>query len=188
VRRYDNFSPHDFEIFMADLLGAELGVRFETFPRGADGGVDLRYMARNRKRPHVVQCKHYTGSSVSVLVTAAKREAGRLAKLKPKPLSYRFVTSKGLTAANKRRLVAELSPWIEHENDVLAAQDLEGVLDRHPDVERRQVKLWLTGGTQLAALLHAGTVHRSQSLLDEIERAMPRYVQSRIFEDARAAP
>jgi hypothetical protein len=31
-------------------------------------------------------------------------------------------------------------------------------------------------------------VHRSQSLLDEIERAMPRYVQSRIFEDARAAP
>jgi hypothetical protein len=55
----------------------------------------------------------------------------------------------------------------------------------HPDVERRQVKLWLTGGTQLAALLRAGTIHRSQALLDEIERAMPRYVQGQIFADAR---
>ena len=185
MRRYDNFSPHDFELFVADLLGADLGVRFETFPRGPDCGVDLRYVAPNRSRPHVVQCKHYTGSSVSVLVRAAKKESERLAHLKPKPLTYRFVTSRGLTAANKGRLAAELSPWIERESDVLGAGDLEGLLDRHPDVERRQVKLWLTGGTQLAALLRAGTVHRSQSLLDEIERAMPRYVQSRIFTEAR---
>jgi hypothetical protein len=103
VRRYDNFSPHDFELFVADLLGADLGVRFETFPRGADRGVDLRYVAPNRSRPDVGQCKHYTGSSVSVLVRAAKKESGRLAQLEPKPLTYRFVTSKGLTAANKAR-------------------------------------------------------------------------------------
>ena len=122
---------------------------------------------------------------MSVLVRAAKKESGRLAQLRPKPLTYRFVTSKGLTAANKARLAAELSPWIKRESDVLGAGDLEGLLDRHPDVERRQVKLWLTGGTQLAALLRAGTVHRSQSLLDEIERAMPRYVQSQVFADAR---
>lgn len=185
VRRYDNFSPHDFELFVADLLGAELGVRFETFPRGADGGVDLRYVARNRRRPHVVQCKHYTGSTFSTLMTAARQEAKRLPELRPKPLSYRFVTSRGLTAANKRKLVAALSPWITHENDVLGAQDLEGLLNRHPEIERRQVKLWLTGGTQLAALLRAGTIHRSQSLLDEIERAMPRFVQGHVFTDAR---
>ncbi|MDQ6803916.1 MAG: restriction endonuclease [Actinomycetota bacterium] len=185
MRRFDNFSPYDFEIFVGDLLGAELGVRFEAFPRGADGGIDLRYVAPNRKRPHVVQCKHYAGSAFSNLLTAAKREAGRLAKLDPKPLTYRFVTSRGLTATNKARLATLLSPWIKHENDVVGAQDLEGLLDRHPDVERRQVKLWLTGGTQLAALLRAGTIHRSQSLLYEIERAMPRYVQSQIFAEAR---
>lgn len=34
------------------------------------------------------------------------------------------MTSKGLTAANQRRLVTALSPWIQHENDVLGAQDL----------------------------------------------------------------
>lgn len=185
MRRYDNFSSHDFELFVADLLGAELGVRFEAFPRGADGGVDLRYVADKRKRPHVVQCKHYAGSAFSALVTAAKRETGRLEKLNPRPLSYRFVTSRSLTASNKSRLAAELSPWLEHENDVLGAEDLEGLLDRHPDVERRQVKLWLTGGTQLAALLRSGTINRSQSLLDEVERTMPRYVQSAIFAEAR---
>jgi hypothetical protein len=185
MRRYDNFSPHDFELFIADLLGAELGLRFETFPRGADGGVDLRYVARGRKRPHVVQCKHYAGSSFSTLHAAAKQETRRLAELNARFLSYRFVTSKSLTAANKRALADELAPWIRNENDVLGAEDLEGLLDRHPDVERRQVKLWLTGGTQLAALLHAGTIHRSQALLDEIERAMPRYVQGHIFGEAR---
>ena len=185
MRNYENFSPTDFETFVADLLGAALGMRFETFPRGADGGVDLRHVPSAGGPPDVVQCKHYTGSSVSAVVRAARQEAQRLPNLDPQPGTYRFVTSKGLTAVNKRAIAGELEPWISTENHVLGAQDLEGLLNTHPDVERRQVKLWLTGGTQLAALLNAGTIHRSQSLLEEIERAMPTYVQSDVFTTAR---
>jgi len=185
MRRYDAFSPYDFEIFVADLLGADLGVRFETFARGADGGIDLRYVPKGRRRPHVVQCKHYARSSFSTLLAAAKREAKQLQKLKPQPSTYQFVTSRELTAANKARLMSVLTPWVKREQDVLGANDIETILDQHPEVERRQVKLWLTGGTQLAALLRAGTVQRSQSLLEEIQHAMPRYVQSRVFSEAQ---
>jgi hypothetical protein len=185
VRRYDNFSDHDFELFIADLLGAELGMRFEAFPRGADGGVDLRFSPGKSRRPHVVQCKHYAGSSFSALLTAAGREASRLASLKPQPKTYRFVTSQPLTAKRKAKLAVALKPWIRDDSDVIGAHDLELLFDRHADVERRQVKLWLTGGTQLAALLRSGTIARSQSLLDEIERALPRYVQGEVFADAR---
>ena len=132
MRRYENFSPHDFELFVADLLGAELGMRFETFPRGADGGVDLRHLPRGRRRPHVVQCKHYGGSSFATLRSAAKKEAKRLRELSARFATYRFVTSKGLTAANKKTLAEDLAPWIKSEGDVLGADDLESLLDQHP--------------------------------------------------------
>lgn len=185
MRRYDNFSDHDFELFIADLLGADRGMRYETFPRGPDQGVDLRAIPPRRKRPHVVQCKHFAGSSFSALGTAARKEAARLIALKARFASYTFVTSQPLTALRKTRLAEDLSPWIVGDSDVIGANDLESLLDRHPDVERRQVKLWLTGGTQLAALLRAGTIHRSQSLLEDIQRSLPSYVRGQAFDEAR---
>lgn len=185
MRRYDNFSDHDFELFVADLLGTELELRFEAFPRGPDAGVDLRAVPGRRRRPHVVQCKHYARSSFPTLRAAAKKEAARLPALRPQPATYRFVTSQPLTAKRKAAIAAELEPWIRTEADVIGAHDLELLLNKHPAVERRQVKLWLTGGTQLAALLRAGTVTRSQTLIEEIQRAMPRYVQSAAFAEAR---
>ncbi|MFL5844303.1 MAG: restriction endonuclease [Solirubrobacteraceae bacterium] len=185
MRHYDNFSDHDFELFVADLLGAEDGRRYETFPRGRDQGVDLRWKRRRARRPHVVQCKHFVRSSYAVLRRAARKEARRLTDLEADFASYRFVTSQPLTARQKTQLAADLAPSIACDADVLGAHDLEGLLDRHPDVERRQAKLWLTGGTQLGALLHAGTLQRSQSLIADIERSLPRYVQGDAFTDAR---
>jgi len=185
MRSFANFSPYDFELFVADLLGTHLGIQFETFPRGADGGIDLRYVPVDGGGLQVVQCKHYAGSPFASLVSAAKKEAKHLEAMQPQPSTYQFVTTKPLTAANKRRLMTELQPWIGREQDVLGANDIEALLDEHPEVERRQVKLWLTGGTQLAALLTAGTIQRSHSLLEEIQHAMPRYVQGHVFSEAR---
>src|SRR5674476_222624 len=98
MRRFDNFSPYDFEIFIADLLGADLGVRFETFARGPDCGIDLRYVPVGAAgHPHIVQCKHYARSSFPSLLAAAKREAKHLKKLTPPPSVYQFVTSKAVS-------------------------------------------------------------------------------------------
>jgi hypothetical protein len=59
------------------------------------------------------------------------------------------------------------------------------LLDAHPKVERQHVKMWLTGGAQLDALLRAGTYHRSRQLLEETQAALPRYVESQAFYEAR---
>jgi hypothetical protein len=118
-------------------------------------------------------------------LAAVRREAAKLQVLDPQPVTYTFVTSQALTPKGKARIASALKPWIHDDSQVLGAHDLELLLHRHPDVERRQVKLWLTGGTQLAALLKAGTITRSQTLLEEIARAMPRYVQGRVFSEAR---
>ena len=189
MRRYDNFSDHDFELFIADLLGAELGRRYEAFARGADGGVDLRARAQGSCGSHVVQCKHYSRSPFSSLLAAVRREAAKLQVLDPQPVTYTFVTSQALTPKGKARIASALKPWIHDDSQVLSAHDLELLLHRHPDVERRQVKLWLTGGTQLAALLKAGTVTRSQTLLEE-NRASDAALRARpgILRGAKPAP
>jgi len=114
VATFDDLSDYDFELLVADLLGAEFARSFETFPRGRDGGIDLR--SRLGNGIHVVQCKHYPNASLGRLLTAARKEKAALTELKPKPRRYTFVTSRPLTAHNKDALVAELRPF---ENDGL---------------------------------------------------------------------
>ncbi|MGH2946532.1 MAG: restriction endonuclease [Solirubrobacteraceae bacterium] len=184
TRGWDNLSDYEFEGVVADLLGAELGVRFERFTRGRDGGIDLRHIPSSGKRPDIVQAKHYKGSTISSLRTAVKKEAARLSKGKVKARSYRLVTSLGLTPANKMEFAGLLAPWVKRDDHVMGRDDLEALLNDHAAVERQHVKLWLGSGTQLAALLRAGTHARSRVLAQDITRTLPLYVQGESFYEA----
>lgn len=95
-------SDHDFELLIADLFSAEDKVSYEVLARGADQGIDLRWLTA--KGPDVIQCKHMLGSTFSQLTSSAKSEAKKLAKLSPQPVRYRFVTTQTLTAGNKKTL------------------------------------------------------------------------------------
>lgn len=183
-RPWDNLSDYEFEGLVGDLFGAALGRRFERFARGPDIGIDLRHLNRGDLGPDVIQAKHYKGSAYSDLKRAVRKEVERVARLDPQPGSYRLVTSQGLTVARKAELAELLAPWVERADHVVGRDDLEQLLDEHPEVERRHVKLWLAGGTQLAALLRAGTHARSRVLAEEIRRTLPLYVQSDSFFEA----
>jgi len=185
MRSFGALSDHDFELLVADLLGEELDVRFELFGRGRDLGIDLRHIPAPGARPDIVQCKHYLRSSYKLLLRAAKDEAKKVAKLEPPPQSYRFVTTQSLTVARKRELLKALSPFAGSEGHILGGEDVNVLLDAHPKVEREHIKLWLTGGAQLDALLHAGAYHRSRQLLEETWATLPRYVESHGFLEAR---
>ncbi|MEU8633258.1 hypothetical protein AB0C38_13885 [Amycolatopsis sp. NPDC048633] len=183
MHTYAMLSDHDFELLVADLLGAEDGVVYEAFARGADQGVDVRHLT-----PHgadVIQCKHMLKSSFSQLKAAASAEATRLANLPSRISRYRFVTSQSLTARGKAELAKILTPWITQDDQVLGAEDLEGLLNRHPQVERTHVKLWLSSGAQLDERLHAPTWARSKQLHSEILAWLPRYVENQAFQKAR---
>jgi DNA polymerase III delta prime subunit len=186
TRGWDNLSDYEFEGLVGELLGAELGVRFERFTRGRDGGIDLRHIPTRGKRPDIVQAKHYKGSTFSSLRTSVNKEAARLSKGKIKSRSYRLATSLGLTPANKSELAGVLSPWVKRDDHILGREDLEVLLNAHPAVERQHVKLWLGSGTQLATLLRAGTHARSRVLAQDISRTVPLYVQGESFFEAHA--
>ncbi|MFC9250386.1 nSTAND3 domain-containing NTPase [Amycolatopsis thailandensis] len=183
MRTYDMLSDHDFELLVADLLGAEDRVVYEAFARGADQGIDVRRLAP--EGPDIIQCKHMLRSTYAQLKAAASAETMRLAKLTPGPWRYRFVTSKSLTPRNKTELAKILAPWISKDDQILGADDLEGLLNRHPQVERAHVKLWLASSAQLDEQTHAGTWARSRQLHAEIKSWLPRYVENPTFWEAR---
>lgn len=179
---FDDLSDYDFELLVADLLGAELKRTFETFPRGRDGGIDLRTRLGNGF--HVVQCKHYANSSFSTLERSARREQQTLVEMKPRPRRYTFVTSRRLSASNKTKLSKALAPFVRDERAILGGEDLAALLRRHPRVERGHVKLWLRGAGALERIVNADVLTRSAALLADIRAALPRYVQTDSFSEA----
>ncbi|NNH70989.1 hypothetical protein HLB23_14140 [Nocardia uniformis] len=183
MRSYDSLSDHDFELLIADLLGAEDDVVYEAFARGADQGVDLRRLTSTGL--DIIQCKHMLKSTYPQLKSAAAAEAKRLAALSLSTWQYRFVTSQSLTPRRKSDLAKILSPWISRDDQVLGADDLEGLLNRHPEVERAHIKLWLASAAQLDERLHAATWARSRQLHTEINAWLPRYVENQSFWEAR---
>ncbi|GAB3805834.1 hypothetical protein GCM10028798_28100 [Humibacter antri] len=185
MRNYRSLSDHDFELLVADLLGAEADHQYEVFSRGPDRGVDLRRIDEAGGL-HIVQCKHMSDSTFAQLNAAAKTESTKVGQLSPRPASYQFVTSRRLTADNKSILRATLSPWIARDDDVLGEDDLELLLNRRPDVERAHVKLWLNSQAALEQMLHSGTWQRSRLLLEDVRRTLPLVVDTGAFNTAEA--
>ncbi|MFD9668520.1 restriction endonuclease [Rhodococcus sp. NPDC059968] len=183
MRSFDMLSDHDFELLVADLLGANESVVYEAFARGADLGVDLRL--QTDAGPQVVQCKHMSGSTYSQLKSSVRSEAKKLAKLEPQPSSYKLVTTQPLTGSRKKELAEMLKPWITSDEQVIGKDGLEGLLNRHQNIERAHVKLWLASGAHLDERLHSATWARSRQLHSEIVEALPCYVESGSFPVAR---
>jgi hypothetical protein len=184
VGRFDELSDLDFEEVIADLMRAEHGLPFRAGTRGRDAGIDVA--AREGKRKlHVVQCKHYRDSTYAHLKSPATAEKKRLVKARRKFTTYWFATSLRLNHRQRTEIADLLQPWIGSEKHVLGENDLRRLLRDHPAVEGRHVKLWLPGAGALSHLLNAAAYARSHALLEETRTALPRYVQTESFLNAR---
>jgi len=74
-------SPADFEDLARDLAGRELGVRFEAFASGPDGGMDGRHASA--AGDIVLQAKHYSASNFAALHAQMRRERAAIDRLAP---------------------------------------------------------------------------------------------------------
>lgn len=184
TRDYTALSDHDFERLIADLLIADELARYETFSRGPDGGVDLRRID-DAADVHVVQCKHMRRSTFSGLLRAVRQEAGKLNCSRSRFSSYRLFTSQRLTVANKDQIANALHGYVRGPRDVFGEDEIEGLLNRHPEVERSHVKLWLSSSAQLQRVLHSGVFNRTDSLLADLRATVERYVETGDFHTAK---
>ncbi len=181
---FSQLSPFDFEMMVAGLLQKEWECRLEAFKSGRDQGIDLRYAHPFSDQTIIVQCKHYANSGFSKLLSNLKLEE------KPKiealtPDRYVLVTSVGLTPANKADIMAVLSSYIQTTDDIIGQTELNLLLEKHPEIEQKNFKLWLTSKAVLDRVLHNAELSRTEFIIEKITRKLPLYVQNSCFPRAR---
>lgn len=146
---FSSLSPADFEDLTRDLLGRELGIRFEAFPDGPDDGMDGRHAAADGNV--ILQAKHYYRSGFAKLKAKMKSERASIDALQPK--RYILATSAALTPANKTQLGEVIGPALISPGDLFGPQDLEALLRKYPDIETAHPKLWQQSSAVLKNLI-----------------------------------
>jgi hypothetical protein len=179
---FSNLSPADFEDLSRDLIGRELGVRFEGFAAGPDGGMDGRH-APAAGADIILQSKHYRGSTVADLKSSLSRARASLDHRAPG--RYVLTTSRPLTPPNKGELASILGPALRSESDIFGPEDLNGLLRKFPDVEKAHIKLWLSGAAVLDRVLHAAVHAFTHITKAEIEAKLRVYAPNPSFNGAR---
>lgn len=171
---FSSLNDKEFEDLSADLLTCHLGARVERFKSGRDGGVDGRFFSASGDEV-IVQCKHWIKSGLSALMRSIeKTEAGKVKNLNPK--RYIFVTSLELSRANKIKIKSLFSPHVLNDSDIFGSEDLNDILSRNPDVERKHYKLWISSSNILQSILNSAIIGRSKHKLEEIIEESSRYV------------
>lgn len=148
---FTSLLPADFEDFARDLVGKLLGVRFEAFGPGPDGGIDGRHSAASGDV--IFQAKHYVGSSFPQLKAVMKKERASIDRLKAG--RYILATSRHLSPSNKATLADAIGPTLLQQSDILGQGDLNQLLLDYPEVEKAHLKLWLSSTAVLQTILDA---------------------------------
>jgi hypothetical protein len=175
-------SPDDFQLLVRDVLQAELGVRLETFTHGADEGIDLRGVDKERCSL-IVQCKRYKDFR-SLIRSLRAQELPKIQRLAPD--RYILATSVPMNPQRKAKLLALLRPFCSREEDILGAGDLNNLIELHPDVERRNFKLWLSSALVLDRVLHDGIFGEDAAALARARERLRKYVRNASLDRAMA--
>jgi DNA polymerase III delta prime subunit len=175
-----NLSPADFEELCADLVGRELGIRFEVFAAGPDGGADGRHTSDGKST--ILQAKHYARSPFSSLKAQMGRERASIDKLHPS--RYLLTTSYPLTAANKEDLKAIIGPSLLNVADIKGPGDLNALLRDFEDIAKSHIKLWLSGTAILERILHSSAHAFNAMTKSEIEAKIRIFAPNPSFNEA----
>jgi Restriction endonuclease len=184
---WTNISSDDFESVVRDLLQERHSITFERFAPGPDGGIDLRAFTgalKRRRKPWLVQCKHYPEAAISSVLAAARSEASKVAKLRP--ARYTFATSRRLTKKNKESIAKLFAPLqMDPQEDILGRDDLENFLGLYESVERRHFKLWLASTQTLERINSAALINRSDLYREQLLKKARLFVEHSAISRAR---
>ena len=171
---FKSLNDKEFEVFAADLLSARDGVNYERFKPGRDQGVDGRYFMKTGEEV-ILQSKHWPESTLQKLVKhLSVLEVEKVRKLNPR--KYVLAISNALSRSDKERITGLFTPYIESESDVVGREDLNDLLSKHPDVEKRHYKLWIMSSTVLMHLINKPIYDRSSFAVQEITENIRLYV------------
>lgn len=146
---FANLSHSQFEVLCRDLIGAELGVRFEAFPEGPDDGMDGRHAKADSST--ILQAKHYLRSGAAKLLSKIKAERASIDALQPS--RYILTTSATLTPKNKTDLAGAIGPYLHGTGDIFGQDDLNGLLRKFPNILVSHEAIWAQGSAVLSFIV-----------------------------------
>jgi TIR domain len=135
---FSSLSHSEFEDLARDLVGREIGLRFEAFAEGPDEGMDGRHARADQSI--VLQAKHYHRSGFTALKSKMAKERGSIDRLAA--ARYILATSVPLTPKNKNELIQIIGPSLQTPGDIFGHGDLNGLLRKYTDIEKAHQKLW----------------------------------------------
>ncbi len=208
---FRSLSPRDFELFVADLLTAELreelGEPLASYAPGPDGGVDLRAVHPTSAIVTVVQCKHRPDLRGAALLKVLRSEAaarahgreageadgagrhtpegqGKAAGAAMRVDRYLLATSAQTSPTAEQQAVAALSPLPVPVGGIWARGKLNAALANRQDIERKHFKLWLSSSQALERFVGESTLERSSWLMHKIMSRLPLYAPTPAYDHA----
>jgi hypothetical protein len=95
-----------------------------------------------------------------------------------------LAVSHALSRADKTKLAESMRPHVKSDSDVFGAEDLNHLLEEHPEVMRRHFKLWLTSAHVLSFILQKPIFERSAFTLEEARDAAKVFVPTSSYQEA----
>lgn len=173
---FETLNDKDFEELVRDLLQEELQLTLESFKKGKDKGIDLKY-SKATTNTLIVQAKHWRLSGISRLKDSL--QTTELPKIKSlSPERYILVTSLGLSPTDKESIMKILSPFIKGTGDIYGKDDINNLIGKFPEVEKRHFKLWLSSTTILQEIFNNAVLGRSEFEAEQIVKKIRLFVYS----------
>lgn len=179
---FHDLSPLDFEELVRDLLQAELNIHLESFGPGRDQGIDCRHSSNGKTI--VVQVKHFFRSGTTKLIQTLREENVKVEKLSPS--RYILATSASLTPAIKAKIIIAMPSAPLATGDIYGQSEINNLLGKHPEIEKKHFKLWLGSTAILERILQSGIYNRTDTELAIIKDMIPRFVQNASVEAAES--
>ena len=180
---FSTLNDKELEVLSCDLFTRELGVNFQSFKIGKDKGIDLRYSTNNSENEIIIQVKHYLKSGFNKLIYVLKnQEKDKIDKLSPK--RYILITSIPLSPTDKEKIKMVLSPHINNTNDIFGCDDLNMLLSKYSDLEKKHFKLWFSNTNILQKIINNGIEGRSGFIAEKIKKNLKVCVVSQNYEKA----
>ncbi len=176
-------SDYEFEQLVRDVLSRHLDLDFQTFKRGKDDGIDLRYSSAENCTV-IVQCKHYVGTGFNGLYSQIKnKELPKIEQLCPE--RYILVTSVDLSPSQQKKLHKLLLPYCQSLQDIYGQSRLNDLIRDYPEIETKTFKLWLTSEPVLQRVLKSRIFNQGDMELASIRDRLKYYVQTKGFSEAQ---
>jgi adenylate kinase family enzyme len=180
---FSTLNDKDLEVLVCDLFTREFGVNFQSFKVGKDKGIDLRYSTIKSENEIIVQVKHYLKSGFNQLINTLKtKEKEKIDRLCPK--RYILVTSIGLSPTDKEKLKTTLDPYISNTNDIFGCDDLNMLISKYEDLEKKHFKLWFSNVNIIQKIVNNGIDGRSGFIAETIKKNLGLYVVNESYEKA----